>query len=279
MCLQIQQQYTFCDAPNRQRVSLNDVVHLLPTPMNRYDFRCLHWFRWQGSTGLVAFVFGELILQLRLYAMYLLNRRVLFFMAIAFISSVAASATLMGILLHNVVARANLIPGVPFCIPQNLPKNYYAFWIPMLASETILCVLAMWRGVESYYQKRNLFQSGQSLISLLIRDSLAYFLVLFAVYLINTIIFITGTTTQLESAVGYLVAMSCVMSNRMCLNVRGMVREDDDEDSSSPPIQFSRNNSARRRGRAGLITIGTGDSAVVLTEFEMDELRGLRVKR
>ncbi len=93
-----------------------------------------------------------------------------------------------------VTVEANLIPGIPFCIPIGTSKHFYAFWIPILSFETLLCFLALFRGYMSYkdqelrlrlrrrkaqrlgnasYQERR----GATLLEILLRDSVAYFIV------------------------------------------------------------------------------------------------------
>ncbi|KAH8103348.1 hypothetical protein BXZ70DRAFT_1005772 [Cristinia sonorae] len=262
----------------------------------------------------------NLTAELRIYALYFLDKRVLVLMGATFIAAVAASSTLMALSLIKITAVSNVIPGVPFCVPLELPKTFYAFWIPLLISETLLCGLALWRGLQNYLSRKSLYQSGRRLVEILIRDSFLYFLVLFPVYLTNTIIFIIGTVrlfiylylmshngtpdsersaqpSQLESAIGYSAAMSCVMGNRLCLNVRGMLHNAADEvrnrtpgskqDVPAPVVTqgLARSPSSRptRSGRCtptpSVVVLTAGSDGTVLTEIEMDELRDMRAAR
>lgn len=61
------------------------------------------------------------------------------------------------------------------CVPFGLPDNFYAFWIPMLISESVLCGLALFRGFKSYRPADNVLQSGRRIIEILVRDSVYYF--------------------------------------------------------------------------------------------------------
>ena len=61
------------------------------------------------------------------------------------------------------------------CAPFGLPDDFYAFWIPMLISESFLCGLAIYRGFESYRPGDNVVQSGRRIIEILVRDSVSYF--------------------------------------------------------------------------------------------------------
>lgn len=49
---------------------------------------------------------------------------------------------------------------------------------------------------------------------------------MFATYLANTLVFIVGTTTEIEIPIGFSVAFACVLANRLCLNTRGMIRDE-----------------------------------------------------
>ena len=53
---------------------------------------------------------------------------------------------------------------------------FYAFWIPMLVSETVLCGFALWRAFRGYRKKTTLAATGRALLAVLIRDSILYFL-------------------------------------------------------------------------------------------------------
>lgn len=47
-------------------------------------------------------------------------------------------------------ASANSVPTTKICEPINALPHLYAFWIPILAFETLLCGLAILRGYWSY---------------------------------------------------------------------------------------------------------------------------------
>ncbi|OBZ78323.1 hypothetical protein A0H81_02261 [Grifola frondosa] len=137
-----------------------------------------------------------------------------------------SSATVMGISLSKLTASVGVIAGSSSCVVHNAPAYFYAFWIPMLASECMLCGLAILRGIQTCFPASTLFQSGRRLVKALVRDAILYFIVVFGVYLVNAIVFIVTTGNELETTVSFTAACSCVLCNRMSLNIRGMVRED-----------------------------------------------------
>ena len=75
---------------------------------------------------------------------------------------------------------SHLIPGRPICVPLNISTHFWSFWVPLLAFETLMCSLALFRGFQSY--KRHEILNGDStvgsrLLQILIRDSILYFIV------------------------------------------------------------------------------------------------------
>ncbi|KAI0695915.1 hypothetical protein BC835DRAFT_1481060 [Cytidiella melzeri] len=98
-----------------------------------------------------------------------------------------------------------------------------------MVSEKIVCALVVIRAVERMREHKRAMmaftrmENGRELVMVLIRDSILYFLVLFAVYLTNTILFLQNNVIAIESAISYAVALSCVMGSKFCLNVRGMI--------------------------------------------------------
>lgn len=116
-------------------------------------------------------------------------------MMASFLVSTACAATIMGLVLSafegtssihfyryyqfqlaSPQAHANLIPGFPFCIPSNVEEYFYTFWIPIIAFESLLCGMALFRGFQAFSYRHTLFKSGRHLVSILLRDSIVYYL-------------------------------------------------------------------------------------------------------
>ncbi|KAJ6571410.1 hypothetical protein B0H19DRAFT_660634 [Mycena capillaripes] len=189
------------------------------------DSVSLQFFRWQGWTGLIACMIAEVILQMRLYALYFLNKKVLALMVVTFMISSASSAVIMGKVLHGITALAHPIPGTTFCVPVGVPGYFFAFWIPIIGFESLLCGLALYRGFQTFRAEGTLFQSGRHLVAILIRDSVLYFLVMFATYFTNMLVWVSAPTNLLEVPIAFSIALSCCLGNRMILNVREVNRE------------------------------------------------------
>ncbi|KAJ7050358.1 hypothetical protein C8F01DRAFT_1264234 [Mycena amicta] len=207
-------------------VSIHQVL-ALPSPPDSQSYSCLAFFRWQGWTGLIAFMIAEVILQMRLYALYYLNKKVLALMLSLFVLCSATSAAIMGTVLNGISSTAHPIPDVTFCRPNNVPHYFFAFWLPVLLFESLLCVLALYRGFQTFRASVSLYQSGRHLVAILIRDSVLYFLVMFATYLTNLLVWLIARPSLLEVPVAFSVALSCCLGNRIVLNVREVKSEMD----------------------------------------------------
>ncbi|KAI0674216.1 hypothetical protein C8Q78DRAFT_966238 [Trametes maxima] len=258
---------------------------------------CLSWFRWQGWTGVITFVIAEFILQLRLYALYFRDKRILACMLTVSLGAAASSAIVMGRALAKITAIAVTLPhtGSTVCVPTTLPGHFYAFWIPMLVSESVLCGLALLRGFKAFRPGSNVFQSGKRIVEILVRDSLSYFVIIFATYLLNTIIFLTRPAYEVEIPIGFAVALAVVLSNRLCLNVRGYIRAEHASTlASGPPARRTHPRpghghshghgsgaEAEAEAEGGERSWGATVSVVhggVLSELEMRELRAMRAQ-
>jgi len=239
---------------------------------NLTDSGCRKFFYWQGWTGLIACMIAETILQMRLYAMYFLDKKILCLMVGTFILTSASAATVITVALNQMTALSQVplvVPSMAFCIPMAIPPYIYAFWIPILAFETLLFVLAVLRGIQTYRHTGSTFQSNKRLVGLLIRDSIAYYVVMFATYLTCLLIFLLKVEL-LEVPIGFSVALSCVLGNRVILNVR-KVNEELKESGNSR----LRGDMALDKGTGGTHTEHESDT---LTDFEMAQLRSMKTE-
>lgn len=252
------------------------------------DSFCLRFFQWQGWTGLLACMIAEAILQMRLYALYSLNRNILIAMVAIFFLTSAAAAAIMQIVISKISAHSMTIPELELstCLPDNISHNFYAFWIPILAFETFLCCLALFRGYQTFRSSGTPYQSGKRLVGVLIRDSVVYFFVMFATYLTNLLVW-KFDLDLVEVPVGWSIAMSCVLGNRVILNVRRAGRELEEErsqqvggthshsmHSAKPP---SRSKSWHRKGKARERPEEQEVESETLTDLEMAQLREMRI--
>lgn len=183
-------------------------------------------------------------------------------------------------------------------MPTGLTKSFWTYWIPLLACESLLCALALyrafsgglsepasdgrqlqkrghwaWRGEGGAFARRlmSIFRDGQRILDVLIRDSILYFLVyvlsfhcaclwytllsdrsmtrrthrMFIAYLVNAIIWRYGSQSTFENPIGFSEAMACVLSSRLLLNVRRVLKDTEADASQVHPPSTSTTSGAR----------------------------------
>jgi len=202
-----------------------DLIFYLNAQFNPHvtDKFCLGWWRWGGGSGLFTFALAQMILQLRLYALYGKSKKLLLFMGICFLTAIATSSTLLAFSFVPVIVPSHVIPGMPFCTPVGDLHLFWTIWIPLLAMEGLLCGLAVYRGVSLYRLHGTTFR----LVEFLVRDSVLYFVIIFVVYFTNTLVFIFAPEPFWECTAIFTVAIASTMASRLLLNVRGMIRPED----------------------------------------------------
>ncbi|KAF9524358.1 hypothetical protein CPB83DRAFT_861427 [Crepidotus variabilis] len=254
---------------------LNRYYSLAAVLFNNYGFFspnlthefCLRFFQWQGWTGLIGCMLAEGILQMRLYALFSLDKRILFLMLSMFVASTGTAAWIMWNVVTKISALALPLPNNDiFCAPNGIPKDFYMFWVPLLVYECLLCTLALVRGFQTLRRSGSLFLNGRQLVVILVRDSIMYFLVICVTYMASLLIWIMAPSTLLEVPIGFTIAMSCVLANRVVLNVRDAGQDVSVTDSKRPITHASRYDTS-------FCSPGT------ITQFEMDQLRSMKADK
>ncbi|KAJ7199633.1 hypothetical protein GGX14DRAFT_467697 [Mycena pura] len=215
-------------------ICLANVFRALSHSVNNYayfsstshtDSVSFHFFHWQAWTSLIACMIAEVILQMRIYALFSLDKRVLALMVTMFVISSATSAAIMGTVLSRVTVPSQLETST--CTPVNVSVHFFTFWIPIIIFESFLCALALFRGFQIFRRSASvsLYRSGKHLMPVLIRDSVLYFLVLFAAYFTCLLIWACARGSLLQVPIAFSLAMSCCLGNRLVLNARDVKRD------------------------------------------------------
>ncbi|KAJ3785509.1 hypothetical protein GGU10DRAFT_354742 [Lentinula aff. detonsa] len=157
------------------------------------ESECIRYYHWQAWSGLITCMIVEVILQMRLYALYFLDKKILTLMVVSFIISSGSTASVLFTMFKSGPASIPHNPEVSFCLPD-LAIYCYAVWIPRLVFETFLCILALIRGYQFANKEtgnpESVLPSGKYLMRVLIRDCIGSYLVMFAVYLTFLIIWV-----------------------------------------------------------------------------------------
>ncbi|KAJ4467213.1 hypothetical protein J3R30DRAFT_3438455, partial [Lentinula aciculospora] len=179
---------------------------------------------WQGWSGLVTCMIVEIILQMRLYALYFLDKRILSLMVVSFVISSASTVSVLIIMFKGELSAQ---VEIPICLPS-LPTYSYAVWIPRLAFDTFLCILALLRGYQLAKDETGGLEytipPGKHLMNVLIKDCIGSYLVMFAVYL--TFLTIWAKNVNLyETCFNLSVGFDCIVGTRTILSIRRVIKD------------------------------------------------------
>ncbi|KAJ3555999.1 hypothetical protein NM688_g2270 [Phlebia brevispora] len=140
---------------------------------------CVIYLMCDAMITLVATILVQAFLQLRIYALYQRNRKILLLLLALSALEVSAMSILVAVTMSS-LDRLPLVSTPTGCAYQGLLKISALFWIPGLVVEPMLCVLVAYR---AWGDNGNI-----PLIKCMARDSFIYFIVIFAEMLVNTVI-------------------------------------------------------------------------------------------
>ncbi|KAF4616828.1 hypothetical protein D9613_008234 [Agrocybe pediades] len=164
-------------------------------------------------------ILAEGVLQTRIYALYGQNKGVLTLMVACYAIATAISAWAA---ITDIIQAKSAVISVPrhvLCSFPTLSKNTFGLWLPPLIFESGLCIMALYKGIQtlSYVGGR---RRRVSLMDILIRDSVLYFLIISVLYTTCFVMWMAAPVAYLEIPVGILVAMTCILGSRMIFNLR-----------------------------------------------------------
>ncbi|KAJ7584844.1 hypothetical protein C8J56DRAFT_949187 [Mycena floridula] len=167
--------------------------------------------------GAISLWAVEIIMQLRIYALYNGSRKVALFNAGFFALSIFG---FFGILIRNAMVRKSLIEDVialplPGC-PSIHSGLEWAQWVPAAGFEVILCGFALFKSIRGIRDSNSF---GLSLYAALVRDNLLYFLGITVILLFNNFMVLGITHIPWFSYTPFHAVVS-ILTTRMLINLR-----------------------------------------------------------
>ncbi|OSC98283.1 hypothetical protein PYCCODRAFT_1418104 [Trametes coccinea BRFM310] len=169
----------------------------------------------------------EIVMQLRIYALFRLSKRVAVINAVLFVISVAG---FIWILVHNGLVRASVIAQakslpIPGC-PVVHTGIEWAQWVPATIYEGILFGYALWKAGENFLARLRrsdgkLVTRGwrPTLYSVVLSDNLLYFFFIACILTFNNLM-VVGVTHIPWFSYGPFHAATGIMTTRMLIHVR-----------------------------------------------------------
>lgn len=169
----------------RYLAGLMVIVNTLPCTVRGFTaFECSLFAWFEGIGTFILFFFIQVILQLRLYVMYNRSRRIFIINACLMVIEFGVSGVLMKIYYPNVTPVIVPPSTLGSCYVER-PQESAAVWAPPVAFESYLAILAVWKIV----QEHSLLRDTSSLMSLMVRDNIVYFLLIVLAMTVNPLVF------------------------------------------------------------------------------------------
>ncbi|KAA1473579.1 hypothetical protein DENSPDRAFT_840040 [Dentipellis sp. KUC8613] len=196
---------------------------------------CHFWIQWQSWTAVFAMIaIAQVLLILRLRAMYLNDRIVTITMFVAFGLSMISCTVIVREALRQISVTVMEIPGRKFCVPSKAPLFFSAYFIPVYLLETLLVVLAVVRWIREVGYISPTSSLAPMFLRNLVCDSVIYFLVMAMAYAMNILLWIFKPEV-LELPIAFVSSMACVMGDRLIFNIRCRQRHTTQYPSIPPP--------------------------------------------
>ncbi|KAK0433877.1 hypothetical protein EV421DRAFT_2088337 [Armillaria borealis] len=206
-------------------------IHVFSIPRITSDNLCIAMDPITRVAGAISLWSIEIIMQLRIYALFKCSKRVAVFNGILFVGSIAGFSW---ILAHNAIRRIAMIADVihlplPGC-PDVHSGIEWAQWVPATAYEGVLFGFALFKTLESTADR---IQKGRrvSLYSLLLRDNILYFMAISCILVFNNLM-VVGVTKIPWFSYGPFHAAVGVLTTRLLLNLQKAASPDVSASSS-----------------------------------------------
>ncbi|KAI0065058.1 hypothetical protein BV25DRAFT_127126 [Artomyces pyxidatus] len=147
------------------------------------------WISWQGwTTVFVAGALTEVILLLRIRALYAGDRRLTVPLLAGLIVTMTICGTIMGKSLHEKTTLFIVAGPHVFCAFGNIPPYLSAFFLPLMAFESLLGGLAIYKWIKEVGVTLASPRIAPALLRVLVRDSVIYFIVMTLSYVVTAVV-------------------------------------------------------------------------------------------
>ncbi|KAH8094712.1 hypothetical protein BXZ70DRAFT_1010002 [Cristinia sonorae] len=157
----------------------------------------------------------------QVYALYERSRKILIFMLSMCALEIAAMGSLMGVTIGH-LEHLPVVSTPTGCFYRGLLNLSALFWVPGLLYEPVLCILVLHKAMS---RKHHI-----PLVVVVARDSLLYFVAIFAILLCSTIIW-ARDPTYINMVMPWSAALPSILGSRLLLNMREKVHWTSNEKS------------------------------------------------
>ncbi|KAF9007528.1 hypothetical protein BDQ17DRAFT_1302128 [Cyathus striatus] len=194
-------------------------IHIFTLKAIPKDTLCLIMDPATRVAGAVSLWMVEIIMQLRIYALYRCSKKVAIFNGVLFCLSIVA---FIAIMVPNAIARKQSIAmavklPLPGC-PAINTGNQWLLWIPATTFEVVLFGFAAFKTIKTWKARYD-SPTGMSLYIILIKDNILYFFCVTSILVFNTMMS-AGVTRIPWFSYGPFYAAVSIVTTRMLLHLR-----------------------------------------------------------
>jgi len=173
---------------------------------------CNHFVRYEGGGTLALVAICEIIMMLRVYALWGRNSWILAFLVILWIAQVV----FCGVAMANTML-VPLPPGFIGCILTGTTSVWWTpFWVMPLITDSFIFILTMIKTRQKGFNKE------MPLLAYFRRDGILYFICICVANIINVCFFFAATEDLKAIGASFSQLITSVMVNRLVLNLRGV---------------------------------------------------------
>ncbi|KAF8501913.1 hypothetical protein JB92DRAFT_857419 [Gautieria morchelliformis] len=156
---------------------------------------CQIFRAWEGIAVMLAVMITEVILMTRIYAVYDRSKIILAVMGVLYGANIAGTALI---------------------VYMDRGFSYFLCWLPAFGFETLLVLIMLYKGLRTRDRGLN-----SPLLNVVVRDSIVYFLAIFASLFVDCLIWgLSPQTFNVELSGCWTIAASCAFGSRLLLNIR-----------------------------------------------------------
>ncbi|KAF8973278.1 hypothetical protein BDZ97DRAFT_673996 [Flammula alnicola] len=171
---------------------------------------CRRYVKFAGASTASLVAVAELIMILRVYALYMGNKYILAFL----LALLSGQVIVSGWAVHNGM-QVPQPPGFPGCVLTGKNSFFAALWGAPLVTDTCIFILTLWRTVR-YMRKHG----RMTVMQIMLRDGTLYFMAIFGVNLMNTLIYFLALGDLKAVGASFSQILTSIMISRLQLNIR-----------------------------------------------------------
>ncbi|KAG1883015.1 hypothetical protein F4604DRAFT_319397 [Suillus subluteus] len=169
----------------------------------------------------------EMILQLRLYALYAYDKRIVLTVSALFVA-VFSGMMVMAVFIHQ------------------YEKNYKAqifgacaiVGVPLMGLDSVLVLLAGYKSLQHYFQVPDKTWFGARLMRAFARDSILYFLCNFLIYLLSTVLGKYGPAEYYQLSMIMVTIVPPISANRLLINMYDFAHTEQDRGTTRSDVRI-----------------------------------------